>query len=107
MAHWNRHKRMWSVKDGRGPVTHVGEAYLRDCTFVVQPGGRARCLREGVRNVHAYVRGEPCGRFGPAGGGWARVRYDPFVSPDFMLRDRPIRHAHLVWLAPDGGCYVR
>lgn len=106
-AHWNRHKKMWSLKDGAGPTRHVSEAYMRDCTFVVQPGWRARCLLTGVRNVHAYVRGEPCRQPWPRTWPWASVHYDPFQSPDFLIGGKPVRHANHVWLAPGGGCYAR
>ena len=47
----------WSVREGGRVVAHVPEIALRDVRLVVQPGGRAACLRTGVRSVHAVARG--------------------------------------------------
>lgn len=49
----------WSVKD-RSDGRVIGRAdavIVTDATFVVQPAGRAKVLREGQKNVHAFVRG--------------------------------------------------
>tara|TARA_E500000318_G_scaffold32282_2_gene32078 strand:- start:572 stop:952 length:381 start_codon:yes stop_codon:yes gene_type:complete len=39
-------------------IAHVCKATLKDVSFVVQPAGRAKVLREGKKNVHAFARGE-------------------------------------------------
>lgn len=55
--YWNIRKKCYSVRRG-GKVIDRGEDFLlRDVTFVVQPAGRERVLREGRKNVHAFLRG--------------------------------------------------
>lgn len=63
----NLHRKCWSVALPDGRVwLHARELKLcsrgwfntsQECTFVVQPAGRARALKERRRNVHAYVKG--------------------------------------------------
>tara|TARA_Y100000114_G_scaffold103812_1_gene96997 strand:+ start:1184 stop:1615 length:432 start_codon:yes stop_codon:yes gene_type:complete len=58
-VYWNLHKRCWSVRSiatGR-IIAHRESLHLMHVKWVVQPGGRARVLREGKKNVHAFARG--------------------------------------------------
>ena len=65
-VYWNLHKRLYSVralenygdhiKKGR-VIDHSYYLELDDVKFAVQPAGRERVRREGVKNVHAFVRG--------------------------------------------------
>lgn len=59
-VYWNIHKNQFSVRSrATGRVTeHAGQVVLRNARFVVQPAGRRRVLATGVKNVHAFVRGE-------------------------------------------------
>ena len=58
-VYWNLHKKCWSVRStatGR-IIAHRESLHLMFVKWVVQPGGRARVLREGKKNVHAFARG--------------------------------------------------
>lgn len=83
-----------TAKGGR--VQYVSLLHLRGATFDVQPAGPAR-VREvtGVRDVHAFVRGEVSLAFADEGDSqhfdvawlepwpWARVSYNPFKASHF------------------------
>jgi len=58
-VYFNLHKHVWSVRD-KGKVKHHVDivVFHAGAKFVVQPAGRAKVLREEVKNVHAFVRGE-------------------------------------------------
>lgn len=61
-VYWNSRKRLFSVQvrdaQSRWVVAgYTGLLVLADVTFTVSPAGLARARREGVKNVHAYVRG--------------------------------------------------
>lgn len=60
-VYWNSHKRLFSVQvqNGHGwyVVGHTADVQLINCTFTVSAAGHRRALREGVKNVHAFVRG--------------------------------------------------
>ena len=61
-VYWNLHKRLFSVRALEGEnkgrvIEHAYGVRLSDATFVSQPAGRERVRREGVKNVHAFVRG--------------------------------------------------
>lgn len=63
--YWNSHKKLFSIQapypSDRGVswivVGHTANVQLINCTFQVSEAGRLRALREGVKNVHAFVRG--------------------------------------------------
>jgi hypothetical protein len=59
-VYWNLHKRIWSVRGSGGGklCMHTRHVIIYDATFVVQPAGRAKVLREKRKNVHAFVRGD-------------------------------------------------
>lgn len=46
-----------SIKQGGHIVGHAQEVTLMNATFIVSDSGHSRFLREGVKNVHAYVEG--------------------------------------------------
>ena len=54
----NLNSRCWSVRAGGLVVAHLPEAWLRDVRWVVRESGRQRVLKSGVKNVHAFARGE-------------------------------------------------
>ena len=61
-VYFNLHKKMFSVRALEGPnkgrvVDHFYQTIVEEPDFVVQQGGRNRVLREGKKNVHAFVRG--------------------------------------------------
>lgn len=60
-VYWNLHKKVYSFKSRRSGlvIDHVKEAILLGpVTPVVQVAGLARTLREGRKNVHAFLRTE-------------------------------------------------
>ena len=61
-VYWNLHKKLFSVRALEGEnkgrvIQHAYKVKLEEASFVVQPAGRERVLREGKKNVHAFVRG--------------------------------------------------
>ena len=59
-VYFNLHKHTFSVRQcstGR-VILHTDEVHIRNPQFVVRQSGRERVLREGKKNVHAFVRGE-------------------------------------------------
>tara|TARA_Y100000593_G_C4242328_1_gene302798 strand:- start:438 stop:881 length:444 start_codon:yes stop_codon:yes gene_type:complete len=74
-------------------VDRVDHIVIKDPVFVVQPAGRARVLREGKKNVHAFVRGTwstrgahaqwLCTREGKRHRG-RMVTYNPYKSDRFQ-----------------------
>ena len=75
----------FSVREGGRVVAHVPEIALADVALVVQPGARARVLRTGVREVHAWCRGTRTEFVGvPAGA--VEVGYSPWHAPHFTSR---------------------
>lgn len=105
-VYWNLHKKCWSVRRAGGRVLyHASAVTLDDVTWVVQPAGRARVLREGKKNVHAFARGTltrvtPIGdapSLSPLEGRidrprdrsrlWKAVNYNPFRLGMFIATD--------------------
>ena len=79
----------WSVRGCEGEerglvISHELEVYLVGVRFVVGERSRERVLREGVKNVHAGVKGE--WRKGEIVGtaGWILVSYNPYRSGSFF-----------------------
>ena len=58
-AYFNLHKQCLSVRPTcrGGKVMHMKAVRFANVRFAVQPAGRAKVLREGKKNVHAFVRG--------------------------------------------------
>ena len=90
-VYFNLHKRQYSVMcweaghsmKGR-VIAHLDDVSLENCTFVVQPAGRAKVLKTRANNVHAFVQGR-----------WAEkslddvpaqpVHYNPYSAPWFTV----------------------
>ena len=87
-VYWNLHKRLFSVRALEGEnkgrvIDHAYSVKLEQASFVVQPAGRERGLREGKKNVHAFVRG----RLAPYIEGPRRsfpVTYNPYKYDSFV-----------------------
>lgn len=80
-----------SVKFPGQRIGYASWISLRDAEFRVSEHGRLRCLTSGVRNVHAWVIGEPVltlrgwdkhGDRVPVG--YRRAVYDPFKGASFV-----------------------
>lgn len=102
--YWNTQKELWSVRSvkTRKVISHKPLICVRDCSFIVSEKGRQRVIREGVKNVHAYVRGSLVypPRALPDHSVW--VRYNPYEFEHFMDDDGyALEGAELVVLMPD------
>ena len=88
-VYFNLHKRLWSVRKcstGR-VVLHTDKVHIRDPKFVVRKAGRERVLREGKKNVHAFVRGELSTHFydfDPDYIDYTLVSYNPYKHDTFV-----------------------
>ena len=51
----NLNQKCWSIKYRGLVIAHTPTAFMWDVEFRVNEAGRQRVLREGVKNVHAYV----------------------------------------------------
>jgi hypothetical protein len=93
LVYWNLHKNMYSVMDAvtRRVITHTRNIRLNNVTFKVSEAGRQRVLREGRKNVHAFVCGEVDGADFPgqftAGIRGTVVTYNPHKAAYFTNRD--------------------
>jgi len=106
-AYWNLHKKLWSLKRSR-VFAHEAEVLMVDCTFVVQPAGRVRVLKEKRKNVHAFVRGLLASEYRmgswPVNEEWIPVGYNPYKGGTFVRKDtgEPLKGAEVVLLRENG-----
>ena len=95
-VYFNLHHRKWSIRSRK---TGLVVAHRRVAVFpygaqlIVQQSGRARVLREGRKNVHAFVRGHMLDcpdvvgewlAYGRTLPGACRVTYRPHVAGHFV-----------------------
>jgi hypothetical protein len=76
-----------SVKVGDEPVYYASRLLMRNVTFKVSEAGRQRMLREGHKNVHAWVVGEQlpwpvC--FSPDTAVLREAKYNPVKGATFV-----------------------
>lgn len=90
-VYWNLQKRMWSIKQKGFVVAHSRSISLKNCYPEVQPAGQRRVVKEGRKNVHAWITGYIAtgfnDRFMESGReyGTYKVSYDPYKAPAFRL----------------------
>lgn len=96
-----------SVKVPGRKITYTSGILLRNVVFHVSETGRQRTLRDGVRNVHAWVVGDATS-FSVAPSTDKRAIYDPWKSPYFCDADtlEPIHTASYAWLVGKTVYYV-
>jgi hypothetical protein len=111
--YWNLNRRTYSVRDLRGEsrglvTSHPEDVCIRDVTFAVQPAGRAKVLRDKVKNVHAFVRGvlhdrtddeinERMDAQAEGRGEWTSITYNPYMNDSFIDSEGdPISEAELI-----------
>jgi hypothetical protein len=95
-VYFNLHKKLFSVRQGGRVLFHTPCILIHGPRFVVQEGGRQRVIREGRKNVHAFVTAPDMGdvasfplAFPPEHHelyrhGWShQVWYNPHVSGYF------------------------
>lgn len=94
-----------SVKDKGQRVRYVSDISMKDVTFFVSAAGRERCLRTGVRNVHAWVIGERVNEGINSDPvflhNYRRAIYDPWKGDSFVWADTltPVHRAATVYLS--------
>ncbi|WP_056145200.1 hypothetical protein [Methylobacterium sp. Leaf85] len=94
--------RCWSIRERGRVVAHAPSVTLAGAVMVVRPGSRARVLRIGHREVHAWIRGDliPHAGVPPVA---VRLRYRPFLAGHFTDDcGLPIEAAAFVFLDEDG-----
>ena len=80
----NLHKDCWSVRYRGLVVAHANTVRLANVQFVVNQGGYERFLREGRKNVHAFIVGELLELDGPKPQNTGlEVTYNPKASNMF------------------------
>ena len=82
----NLNKNIWSVRENGKVIAHMGKVGLSDVTFRVQPAGRARVLREGKKNVHAYAKGNYDSSMTTLDLG-REITYNPYKYESFVYKD--------------------
>ena len=89
-VYFNLHKHLFSVRSARSGrvILHTDKVHLRNPEFVVRQGGRQRVLREGKKNVHAFVRGDcPFYRLNPRNATLDTITYNPYKYETFVYED--------------------
>jgi len=104
-VYWNLHKRCFSVRERGRVIAHTEHVTLRNAHFVVQRSGYERTVREKVRSVHAWVRGEVTEASEGLSVTPVLVTYNPFRVGHFVVRatGERIDSAPLVALSVVGG----
>lgn len=84
-VYWNLHRHCYSVQQRGLVVAHAQSVTLHSAGFKVSEAGRQRVLREGRKNVHAFVTGYLTdGRCRPERC-MHRVIYNPHRHTSFIL----------------------
>lgn len=89
-TYWNLHKHTYSTMLRGKVISHRDFQAVLNATFVVRPAGRAKVLRTGVKNVHAFVAGHtvadvPFGSI--AAGAGVPISYNPKKAGHFVRLD--------------------
>ncbi len=98
----NLTRRCWSIRERGRVIGHLQSLTLAGVVMVVRPGARARVLRTGHREVHAWIRGTVVLDAGvPAGA--RRLHYRPFEAGHFTDEcGRPVVAAASVFFDEEG-----
>jgi len=87
-VYFNLHKHTWSVRSAKTGrvILHTDKVHINKPTFVVRKSGRDRVLREGKKNVHAFVRGDITvfDDFNPDYLDYTLVSYNPYKFDTFV-----------------------
>ncbi len=95
-VYYNLHKHTFSIQhkiDGRWLVRdYADEVLLKDATFRISEAGRQRVIREGRKNVHAFVIGTLVDEV-PATP--VKATYNPYKFSSFVEKEthRPVDSA--------------
>jgi len=111
--YFNLHKKVFSVRKKGKVIYHAIAVSVLDPKFVVQPSGRAKVLRDKVKNVHAFVRTHSIWVTWPKDikDDWycekvfekERIKYNPYMADTFVSCDTgdAIHEAKHAWLTID------
>lgn len=103
----NLHRKQWSVRSKGRVRLHLKSVILRNVKFVVQPGGRARVLKDQRKNVHAFVKGQLLECHYIDLSNYVEVKYNPYLADKFVLLDgTPVHQARIVILTNDAKCFA-
>lgn len=99
----NLTRRAWSLRVGGRVVGHVPAIALRDVVLRASEASRLRCVRLGLRDVHAFARGVPSTDSRPPGA--LRFRYR-LSEAGFRLADgQAVSAAAAAWFEADGSAW--
>ena len=97
--YFNLHKKVFSMRHKGKVIAHVCNAMLKHVTYVVQPAGRAKVLREGKKNVHAFARGELIERIPLFNYRGNVAKYNPYKAATFVdIDDEPLYKSDIAYL---------
>ncbi len=111
-AHRNLRDRTWSITRRGKLVCNAPAVIMENCELRVRPGGRARVLKDRVKNVHAFVIGDIVDARGVTEffeKGAEACTYDPYSAGCFYLTDHAetgVTHAERVLLDSNGKMWV-
>lgn len=103
-VYWHRGRRCWSVRVAGQVVAHVPAIVLVGVVFRASEAARQRCLRLGVRDVHAVARGVPVEGL-PRPEGAARLRYR-LAEQGFRADGAIVTAAVTAWFEADGSAWI-
>jgi hypothetical protein len=112
LRHGRTARPLYSVMQNGRVVRRVRRILLTGCRFVVREGGRLRTVREGRKNVHAFVVGTPVSSaYGTDRNGKdlpAKISYNPYKASTFMSGEHPVKGARAVLINERGvsACYT-
>ena len=101
-VYFNLHKKTFSVRSCRTGrvIHHTDKVHIANPEFVVRKAGRERVLREGKKNVHAFVRGDVTFfnlMYHPP---LDTLTYNPYKYASFVDKqtEEPVYNASRAWL---------
>ena len=101
-VYFNLHKKTFSVRSCRTGrvIHHTDKVHIANPEFVVRKAGRERVLREGKKNVHAFVRGDVTFfnlMYHPT---LDTLTYNPYKYASFVDKqtEEPVYKASRAWL---------
>lgn len=86
---FNLHNGLFSVRHNGRTIAHTGRIVLEDVRFVVQRAGRERVLKEGRKNIHAFVRGTVAAECDKLTSRVVQVGYNPHKADCFRTKPYP------------------
>jgi hypothetical protein len=104
-VYFNIRKRVFSVVVAGRVAYHANMVMLGNCKFKVSEAGRLRVLKQGRKNVHAFIYGDLLAIDMPitVKDDARQVTYNPYKYETFVSRDtlERIDSANLVYLKAD------